>query len=78
VAAIAAQQTLRPKVGGREAVVQPVVLEMIRSRLIAAPARVFDHAGRSGGPLALSGSSQTIGPDSRASGKIDGSSGLRV
>ena len=52
MAAIAAQQTLRPKVGGGEAVVLPVVLEKIRSRLIAAPACVFDHAGRSGGPLA--------------------------
>ncbi len=52
MAAIDAQQTLRSKVGGGEAVVRPVVFEMIRSRLIAAPACVFDHAGRSGGPLA--------------------------
>ena len=46
MAAIAAQHTLRPNVGGRVAVVLPVILEMMRSRLIAAPACVFDHAGR--------------------------------
>ena len=54
MAAIAAQHTLRPNVGGRVAVVLPVILEMMRSRLIAAPACVLSRwAVR--GPLALSG-----------------------